>query len=170
MRWTSGAGRPVDAPVEIVHADGVSSVVINQTTNGGAWNYIDTYKFNAGTQGYVQISAASTGSTIADAVLFEKVSVLTDVPVTPTENATTFYIDTTHSYPGVVLNLASDATVSLSVYSMLGRVVRVLVHEQHLTESSYRYSVDSSGIPRGIYLIRLTINGKPSGCKKIFIP
>lgn len=58
-------------PVDIVHAGGTATLTINQQVNGGVWNLLGTYDFNAGSAGYVRIRTTGTsGYVVADAVKF----------------------------------------------------------------------------------------------------
>lgn len=70
-RWTEHANRSTVVPIDIVHAGGSNTVLVNQTTNGGFWNALGTYTFSAGTQGSVRVrNDGATGYVIADAVRF----------------------------------------------------------------------------------------------------
>ena len=85
-----------NVPVDIAHAGGTATVVVNQRTGGGTWKKLGTWSFNAGTSGFVKIRTAGTsGPVIADAVKF----VPTGGPA-PAE---------THE-DGTLLLLADDAT------------------------------------------------------------
>ena len=64
--WTEYASRPTSVPVDIVHANGTSTVFVNQRTDGGQWNSVGIYTF--GTSGRVTIRSLGSGSTCADAV------------------------------------------------------------------------------------------------------
>jgi hypothetical protein len=73
MNWTGPGNRATAAPLEIRHADGVDrDQILNQEAFAGDWYFIGTYRLNAGTDAYVQLSAASQGHTIADAVKFRR--------------------------------------------------------------------------------------------------
>ncbi|MGO4495083.1 right-handed parallel beta-helix repeat-containing protein [Paenibacillus sp. 2RAB27] len=69
--WNADTNRANNVPVTVNYAGGQSSTTINQQANGGMWNSIGRYAFNAGTSGYVVISnTGTTGFVIADAVKF----------------------------------------------------------------------------------------------------
>lgn len=75
MRWPAGGSRPKEAPLEIKYGDGVDTQqTINQQKNDGEWVLIGKYHLLKGTDNYVKLSASGTGSTVADAVKFERVS------------------------------------------------------------------------------------------------
>ena len=69
--WHSvGSNRTTDAKYKINGANGPQVVVVNQQVNGGRWNLLGTFGYNAGTSGTVSVSDSySTGSVvIADAI------------------------------------------------------------------------------------------------------
>ena len=61
-------------PVDIVHAGTTSTVIVNEQINYAEWNYLGTYNFNAGTNGFVRVRTDGTGGDLvtADAVRFVK--------------------------------------------------------------------------------------------------
>lgn len=70
-RWTSSSNRATNVPIDVQHAGGTSTVIVNQAQNGGQWVLLGTYSFNAGTAGSVAIrNAGTSGYVIADAVRF----------------------------------------------------------------------------------------------------
>ncbi len=81
MRWVSAPDRPDAAPVEIKHQGGLTQLTMNQRLNSGkwvklgSWNFdkIDETDFFFNSPGYVRLSAADAGYTIADAVKFVEV-------------------------------------------------------------------------------------------------
>ena len=86
LRWTAHSNRATNAPVDVIHAAGTNTVMVNQTTNGGVWVLLLRTNFNAGSAGRVVVrNAGTTGYVIADAVLLSTgaaaVSLLADVPV-----------------------------------------------------------------------------------------
>lgn len=73
-RWTAGDGRSNNVPYTITYNAGAVPVYKNQRINGGSWQLLGTYPFNAGTGGKVEVSNRGTvGHVIADAVRFELV-------------------------------------------------------------------------------------------------
>ncbi|WNG40515.1 hypothetical protein F0U61_47625 [Archangium violaceum] len=73
-RWMAGDARSNNVPYRITSNAGTALVYKNQQVNGGSWQLLGTYPFNAGTSGNVVISnAGTTGHVIADAVRFELV-------------------------------------------------------------------------------------------------
>lgn len=70
-RWTQHQNRSTAVPVEIVHAGGLDTVVVDQTANGNQWVSLGTYNFDAGDSGSVTIAnGRAPGYVIADAVKF----------------------------------------------------------------------------------------------------
>jgi lysophospholipase L1-like esterase len=71
MWWTEWSSRSADIPVDIEHAGGTDRVFINQKENGGQWNLLDTYFFEADVNYDITItSQPGPSSTCADAVRF----------------------------------------------------------------------------------------------------
>jgi hypothetical protein len=58
-------------PVEIHHSKGVEKIVVNQQKDGGKWNKIGTYEFDAGHRLALVIIGEQGKLTVADAVRFE---------------------------------------------------------------------------------------------------
>jgi hyaluronate lyase len=60
-----------NVPVEVCHADGKDTdLYINERYSSGEWVKIGTYKFSAGTDGYIKISGGESDKITADAVKF----------------------------------------------------------------------------------------------------
>ena len=71
MWWTQWSSRSTNVSVEIEYSEGTDTVYINQQQNGGQWNSIETYYFNAETSYAITvISQPGPPSTCADAVKF----------------------------------------------------------------------------------------------------
>ncbi|PYJ03506.1 MAG: hypothetical protein DME25_12050, partial [Verrucomicrobia bacterium] len=82
--YPQGSNRATNAPWSIVYDGGTVNVAVNQTTNGGGWRLIAAAKpFQAGTNGYVQLSN-NTGYSgkvvLADAVRFVYVGGIVAAP------------------------------------------------------------------------------------------
>lgn len=74
-RWTSYANRATNTPVDVVHANGTTTLVLDQTRNGGVWVSLGSHEFAAGSTGGVDIrNDGATGYVIADAVRFIRAS------------------------------------------------------------------------------------------------
>jgi len=75
MWWTEWSSRSTSVPVEIEHAHGTTTVYVNQQENGGQWNSLGIFWFEAGLSYNVTITAQpGPSSTCADAVKFVKTS------------------------------------------------------------------------------------------------
>jgi chitodextrinase len=69
--WTVWPSRSASVPVDIARSGGTSRVYINQQQNGGRWNILGTYAFQAGVSYKVTItSQPGPSSTAADALKF----------------------------------------------------------------------------------------------------
>lgn len=70
-RWTDGSNRASNAPIDVTHTGGTTTVSVSQKSKGGAWNLIGTHSFNAGTAGNLKVrNDGANGHVIADAALF----------------------------------------------------------------------------------------------------
>ncbi len=74
--YSAGTNRTSQAKYSVNHANGTSSVSINQQQNGGKWNLLGTWSFVIGKSYSVQISEClETGKVvIADAIRLEKIT------------------------------------------------------------------------------------------------
>ncbi len=68
-RWTSGANRATNVTMNVFASGTNHAVVVNQQGNGGKYVSLGSYKFTAGTGGYVQVTnTGANGYVIADSV------------------------------------------------------------------------------------------------------
>lgn len=68
-----GSNRTTNAPYVINYNGGAQTFYVNQKVNGGAWNYLGTFSFAAGTAGNVRITDAFADAgqvVLADAIKF----------------------------------------------------------------------------------------------------
>ena len=64
-----------NVPVEVVHAEGSTTVTVDQRTTGGEWLHLGTFTFHAGNAGGVVIRTDDTdGTVLADAAKFQAVA------------------------------------------------------------------------------------------------
>ncbi|HEY0828273.1 MAG TPA: hypothetical protein VGE40_09275, partial [Bacilli bacterium] len=69
--WTTHSNRATNAPYTI-YSNGTSQTVrVNQEQNGGIWNYLGTFYFNAGKSGFVRLGDDANENVMVDAVKFE---------------------------------------------------------------------------------------------------
>ena len=67
--WSASAGRATSVLIDVVSAEGTNTVNVNMQQNGGQWNSLGTYAFNAGQSGSVKVGTLGTDNyVIADAV------------------------------------------------------------------------------------------------------
>ncbi len=67
-RWTGGTNRANNASYAVTTATGLQSVSVNQQLNGGAWNLLGTWAFDAGVA-TISLSDNANGYVIADAIM-----------------------------------------------------------------------------------------------------
>jgi PKD repeat protein len=75
LAWWSApySSRSPNAPFTIAHAEGTSTVIVNQTVNGSRWNDLGVYYFLSG-QAVVSLSNNCSGNPVADAVQLKFIS------------------------------------------------------------------------------------------------
>lgn len=79
LRWTSHTNRASNVPVEIHHAGGISTVLVDQRSNGARWNLLGWYRFNGSPgEGVVIKTTGANGYVIADAVGFSAIDPAAD--------------------------------------------------------------------------------------------
>lgn len=64
VRWTSGTNRATTVPIQVISADCVVPVSINQRTGGGRWHSVGAHRFAQGTAGGVEISTTGGGGRV----------------------------------------------------------------------------------------------------------
>jgi RHS repeat-associated protein len=68
-RWPASASHTPEAVYTIAYEGGTASVTVNQKKNGGQWNLLGTFPFNAGGSGYkVTLADSALGKVAADAI------------------------------------------------------------------------------------------------------
>lgn len=72
--WTSHSNRTQSAQYEIHHRDGITTVTMDQTQNGGQWNSLEEFSFTTDSAAMVYLADSSDGYTIADGIWFEPVT------------------------------------------------------------------------------------------------
>lgn len=68
--WVASSNRATNTPFVITHADGESTVKMNQSINGSSWNLVGKYNFEGKANEKVRITAAATTNqyVVADAI------------------------------------------------------------------------------------------------------
>ena len=120
LRWTTNPNRATNVPVDIVHAAGTYTTLVNQTLSNAVWVHLLTTDFNAGTDGKLIIrNGNTTGFVIADAARWLPV----DAAPPPVEVIAT---DPVASETGKVAKItfirpADQATAALTIgYALAG--------------------------------------------------
>jgi len=161
MRWAAYSNRPTAAPVEIKHTEGTTTVKVNQTIDGGKWNFLGSYQMTAGNANYVKINCSGGINTIADAVLFEKIPVETALNDILDENVR-FWINAnskTNSILGAV-NLNKNSVASLKIYSLVGTLVSEVFHNKTFTSGNTTFNNHLGKLANGIYLAVLNVDNQ----------
>lgn len=79
VNWTSYPARSSNVRYEVVHAGGVETVMVDQKSGGGTWNYLGRYQFASAEGGKVRVLQAPDGTVCADAVMAIKTD--EDLPI-----------------------------------------------------------------------------------------
>ena len=90
--WTTWPSRSTAVPISITHANGTSTVNVNQQANGGRWNLLGTYDFSS-TAKVVITSKGNGASTCADALCLNPAAASSGGSGDPAPSGTTFVID-----------------------------------------------------------------------------
>jgi hypothetical protein len=69
LRWTAGSNRATNTPVDIVHASGTTTLILDQQENGSVWNYLGRWDFSGAAEVVIR-NDGTNGYVIADAVRF----------------------------------------------------------------------------------------------------
>jgi len=98
LRWTAGSTRGSNVPVDVNHATGTTTVIVNQRNNDGLWVLLGHFNFSAGNAGNVTLrNDGANGFVIADAAKFVVTSPIATPPA-----------------PAGLIATAGDGQVSLS--------------------------------------------------------
>ncbi len=64
------------------------------------------------------------------------------------------------------LTLTTSGLVDIGLYAMNGQLIKT-IHRDYLAAGKHQFAVDASALPSGIYLIALSIDGKPFPSQKV---
>lgn len=84
LRWTSHSNRSKTVPVDVISAEGTSTIVVDQQKNGSTWFLLKRAQFSSGKNGSVVVRTTGTTSgtyVIADAARWVPVGQVGTVPV-----------------------------------------------------------------------------------------
>jgi hypothetical protein len=68
VRWVAAPHFSTATVVTTISANGLSETTVNQTVAGDQWNSLGVHPFDAGAEGYVEVSDRNGAYAIADAV------------------------------------------------------------------------------------------------------
>jgi PKD repeat protein len=71
--WPAAGENALNVPYTISHAEGSTTVQVDQRVNGGRWNALGTFNFNAGEYTITLTNHVASGQVVADAVRVEHV-------------------------------------------------------------------------------------------------
>ncbi|HZI32830.1 MAG TPA: FAD-dependent oxidoreductase, partial [Candidatus Binatia bacterium] len=162
-RWSANANRASNVPIDIISPSGTTTVVVDQTQQGGQWVLLLTTNFNAGTAGKVRIRNDGTaGYVIADAVKFVEGENLPLIGIWPTDAAA--------SRLGPV---SGSVTVTRSGNTNVPVTVGFNIGGSAVNGSDYHPIGNSMLLPAGVTKSQITIlpytNSAPVGEKSVTI-
>lgn len=124
MWWTTTGARSTNVPVEIQHANGKSTVYVNQQQNGGKWNDIGEYTMIGGTACNVKITAPGTAippSTCADAVKFTNLhkaaAIIESITPNPADYEEEIYFSGYGVYDGTITGYKWNSSIDDDISS-----------------------------------------------------
>ncbi len=82
--WWAGDWRPSNVPYTVNHSSGPTTVRVNQQTNGGQWNLLGTFDFEASGSVVVSDDATAGQDVVADAIRLVYLGSSPSVTSTPT--------------------------------------------------------------------------------------
>jgi hypothetical protein len=161
-----------------------------ELTLGGFWRYTGSYRptDTLGAGGGYWVKASKSGSIMfssnpAGAAAF-RVHITQDDELPPAAPggevatgklpiATSFQLEQNYPNPfnpvtRISFQVPSQADVSLVVYDLLGQKVATLVNEPRAA-GTYEVTFNASNIPSGVYLYRLTVNGRSANKTMILL-
>jgi len=166
MRWAAYSNRPTAAPVEIKHMEGTATMKVNQTLDGGKWNFLGSYQFTAGSANYLKISCSGGTNTIADAVLFEKIPTETAVDnLNQSDTYLKFTSVNENNNVQAIFELSNNTVVSLRIYNIFGSLVNEVFTNRTLESGKHTINIDASQLAQGMYIATLTTGNKKYSSK-----
>ena len=161
LRWAASSNRPTAAPVEIKHTEGTTVVKVNQTLDGGKWNFLGSYQLTAGNQNYVKINCSGGINTIADAVLFERMPTETALHNVKSDN-TRFRILANNDKNSIraFFQLNTNSVASLKIYSIYGTLVSEVFNNKIVENGEHSFKLNTNGLANGLYLGILTVDNQ----------
>lgn len=166
MRWAANSNRPAAAPVEIKHMEGTSTLKVNQTLDGGKWNFLGSYQFTAGSANFVKINCSGGINTIADAVLFEKMPNETAL-VNLRQNDINLKLISikTKNEIQASFELSNNSVVSLRIFNIYGSLVSEVFSNRIMASGKHSLNIDASKFAQGMHIATLTLDNQQTSSK-----
>ena len=128
--YAAHPGRASNVPVDVVHAGGTTTVLVNQRVNGSQWFSLGTFNFAVGTAGRVVVRTTATdGYVIADAIQLTPLPVVTVTATDgaasePSDAGTLTFTRTGPTGASLTANISVSGTATSGTdYSTLGTTV-----------------------------------------------
>jgi len=160
MRWAAYSNRPPLAPVEIKHMEGASTVKVNQTLDGGKWNFLGSYQLNAGSDNYAKITCSGGINTVADAVLFEKIPEETAVFSLKQQDLKLKFTPVNNNKIQASFELPTNAVASLRIYNIYGSLVSEVFANQRMDSGKHNFNIDATKFAQGMYIATFIVDNQ----------
>ncbi len=79
------------------------------------------------------------------------------------------YPDPFNSQTIIKFYLNSDSKISLKVYDLLGREIKILISDEYLKQGEYKFHLDASDLSAGVYFYKLQSDTRSEAKKMILI-
>lgn len=166
MSWNSDWNRPNQAPLEIQGKELVLDTV-NQQKDDTLWNFVGKFYLVKGSSNYVKIFSVDTGYTIADAVLFEKLSAVTSIN-SSAQNNFDLQIVSEKERLFALVNLEKQSSVTFKVYNISGILIQTITNKQIVKPGNHQYELDDKNLKNGLYLTVLQVDNETL-CSKFIV-
>ncbi len=162
--WVAASNRASNAPYIIKHKFGTDTVRINQSVNGSQWNRIGRFTFSGDlSEGVTLSNQVDTAGKVVNAdalriISFDSVFVAVESPETPLRVQFTLHQNYPNPFnPSTIISftLPREADISLVVYDVMGREVKV-IEKGYKSAGSHQIEFIGENLTSGVYFYRLT--------------
>ncbi|WP_158281466.1 golvesin C-terminal-like domain-containing protein [Sediminitomix flava] len=157
--YTAGSNRATNVPIEINHAQGQSTVTVNQQINNTTWVSLGTYSFTTGSGSAVMKNDGTDGVVIADAMRFDFVNCASPA----SRRQVQVEIQDEHTdlaYPNPFsdhLSIAWESNevteATISIYDAVGNLITTNNVQTKIGSNSTDFN--TSNLANGLYFVKL---------------
>jgi len=159
--WSASSNRTNNTPYTITHADGSTTVRVDQKVNNAQWVSLGEYQFTGTASDQVVVSNDAGGGdyVVADAIRFRQTTPA--VVSTPLKSALPESLRLHQNFPNpfnpvtsISFDLAAAGNVTIEIYDMTGRLLET-VYSGVLPAGNHAVQFDASGYASGSYVYSL---------------